>query len=75
MNGQYKFIWNMLINLLWVYGCYEIARLTFLFENWDFFQDTLSWKGFWEILHGGLLFDTSAICYTNRLYILLILFY
>ncbi len=74
MNGQYKFIWNMLINLLWVYGCYEIARLTFLFENWDFFQDTLSWKGFWEILHGGLLFDTSAICYTNSLYILLILF-
>lgn len=74
MKNQYKFIWNMLINLLWVYGYYEVCRLVFLFENWEFFRDSLTWKSFLEIQYGGLLFDTSAICYTNSLYILLVLF-
>lgn len=74
MKKSDKTPWNILINLLWVYICYEICRLAFLFENWGQFKDTLTWTSFFEMLRGGLFFDTSAICYTNSLYLLLILF-
>ena len=74
MKKSDKTPWNILINLLWVYICYEICRLAFLFENWGQFKDTFTWSSFFEMLRGGLFFDTSAICYTNSLYILLVLF-
>lgn len=64
---------NLLINLLWVYVCYEICRLAFLFENWAQFKDTMTWSALFEMLCGGVLFDTSAICYTNSIYLLLVL--
>lgn len=66
--------WSVLINLITVYICYEICRFAFLFENWSLFQDNLSWKSLGKMLLGGLVFDSSAICYTNVLYILLVLF-
>lgn len=74
MKKSDKTPWNILINLLWVYICYEICRLAFLFENWGQFKDTLTGNSFLEMLRGGLFFDTSAICYTNSLYLLLVLF-
>ncbi|MCM1356737.1 MAG: sulfatase-like hydrolase/transferase [Staphylococcus sp.] len=65
---------GLAINLLWVYICYEICRLAFLFENWSLFSANMSWATFWNISLGGLRFDTSAIFYTNALIILLYLF-
>ncbi len=66
--------WCVLVNLAGVYLCYEICRFTFLFENWGFFRENLTWHSFGEILHGGWVFDTSAIFYINALYLLLVLF-
>lgn len=66
--------WCIFINLIWVFIGYEICRLAFLFENWGMFQQDMTWASFWEISEGGLLFDTSAIFYTNALYILLAFF-
>lgn len=65
---------GILLNLLWVYICYEICRLAFLFENWSLFSTSISWSSFWHITLGGWRFDTSAIFYTNAIVILLYLF-
>ena len=61
-------------NLFLVYVVYFIARMAFLFENWNLFADSLTWSHFLEILGGGLTFDTSAILYTNALWVLMVLF-
>ena len=57
-------VWNLLL----VYVVYQVARLTYYVENADYLNYTLdAWRG-------GLLFDTSAILYTNVLYVVLMLF-
>ena len=65
---------SMLLNLLLVYVVYFIARMTFLAENWNFYADNLSWPHLIEMLRGGVMFDTSAILYTNALWIVMVLF-
>ena len=62
------------INMVMVYVVYEICRLVFLATNWSMFSETMTWSSFWEITRGGLMFDTSAILYTNALYALMMLF-
>ncbi len=64
---------HLILNLLWVYVCYEICRLAFLFENWNLYSGAITWASFWKISLGGWRFDTSAIFYTNALVILLYL--
>ena len=54
-------------NLLLVYLVYQIARCEYYFENASYLSYTS------DVFRGGLLFDTSAIIYTNALYILLML--
>ena len=65
-------IWSPLLAVLWnlllVYLVYQIARLAYYWENADY----LSYS--WDVFRGGLLFDTSAILYTNVLYVVLMLF-
>ena len=65
-------IWFPLLAVLWnlllVYLVYQIARLAYYWENADY----LSYS--WDVFRGGLLFDTSAILYTNVLYVVLMLF-
>ena len=56
-------VWNLML----IYLVYMIARLEYYAENANYFDFTL------EIFQGGLMFDTSAILYTNSLYILLML--
>lgn len=63
----------LLINLLWVYIAYFICRLAFLFENWSTFAEQLTFDSFMTMLAGGWRFDSSAIFYTNALFILLFL--
>ena len=60
-------------NLLLVYISFTLCRLIFLWVNHSYFTD-LTWQHFWEMYAGGLVFDTSAIIYTNALYIVLMLF-
>ena len=57
-------VWNLLL----VYLFYQIARVEYYFENASYFNYTA------DVFRGGLLFDTSAILYTNALYVLLVLF-
>ena len=56
-------IWNILL----VYVVYQIARLAYFFEN----TQLLHYNS--DVFRGGLLFDTSAIVYTNALYVVLMI--
>ena len=71
-----KKIWNsnptrLIINLAVVYAAYFICRIAFLLENWSLYNDTLTFGGFLTICGGGFRFDSSAIFYSNCLFILL----
>lgn len=65
---------SVLLNLLLAYVVYFIARMVFLAENWNFYADNLTWPHFLEMMRGGLMFDTTAILYTNALWIVMVLF-
>ena len=63
-----------LCNLLIAYIVYFVARVVYFLENYSFFSQDLSFSHLMEIVKGGLVFDTSAILYTNVLYIVMMLF-
>ncbi len=67
---------NIYIMLIWRFALlmliYTVCRVLFYLFNADFFT-SLSATGFLRILAGGLWFDTSALIYTNILYIVLFL--
>jgi hypothetical protein len=69
--------WNVylstFLNILLVYFLYTLTRGAFLLFNAGFFP-MLSFRELLIIFLGGLRFDTSAILYTNLLYLLLALF-
>ena len=72
--GYLRPIASVVFNLAWVYAVYFVARLAFLYENWKLYANSLTWGHFVELLRGGLSFDTSAILYTNALWVLMVLF-
>lgn len=60
----------LLYRLLLVYLLYFLCRAAFYLYNLDHFRG-LTGAGLLDVLRGGLVFDTSAIVYTNLLFILL----
>ena len=61
-------------NILLVYVAYTITRLAFFFENIRQYAHLMQWDHAWQIFWAGLYFDTSAIAYTNILYMVMVLF-
>ena len=61
-------------NILLLYAVYMVTRIAFLLENYSTYEHVFTSPKFWDIFWGGVYFDTSAIAYTNALYILLVLF-
>ena len=57
-------VWNLLLAFI----VYQIARYAYYLENTDYLTYTS------DIFRGGLVFDTTAILYTNALYIVMMLF-
>ncbi len=64
----------VIVNLLLAYVVYFVARVAFLIENWNLFSGTLNFPHLMELMRGGLVFDTSAILYTNALWVVMTLF-
>lgn len=58
-------------NLALVYVIYMLCRVFYVIANWATFRGSFEHLSFWSLLKGSLLFDTSAILYTNVLYIVL----
>lgn len=60
-----------LYNLALVYVVYFICRVLYVVANWNTFGAEFGNLSLWSLVKGSLLFDTSAIIYTNALYIVL----
>ena len=73
MKKLQYFPWHIVVNLAIAYICFEALRLAFLAENWSFYDGIMTWGSFGKLSKGGLLFDTSAICFINALYLVLAL--
>ena len=74
---QYKLLYPLLAvlgNLAIAYVVYFIARLVFLAENWGLYAEGMTTSHLMELLQGGIVFDTSAILYTNVLWVVMMLF-
>ena len=67
MNRPWASVVAIVWNLLLIYLVYQIARCEYYLENTSYLNYTS------DVFKGGLLFDTSAIIYTNALYIVLML--
>ena len=71
-----KFSWRrnpltaLLFNILLVYILFSLSRLVFLVCNWQLYAGSLSFGHALSLFAAGLLFDTSAIIYTNALIII-----
>lgn len=68
-SNVFSLVWNLLL----VYICYSLCRLAFLLENFRLFGEHLDWSYALNLFGAGLVFDTSAILYTNVLFIFLFL--
>lgn len=64
----------MTANILLALVVYFIARTEFLLENFSYFSTDFSMGRLVRLYGGGLVFDLSAVGYTNSLYILMMLF-
>ncbi|MBR1547150.1 MAG: sulfatase-like hydrolase/transferase [Prevotella sp.] len=63
----------LLCNLLTVYVLFTLSRLIFLILNWAMYADTLTLGHALSLFAAGLIFDTTAILYTNALVIVAML--
>lgn len=64
---------SVLINLVLVYVLYMITRVAFVLENWNTLSVGWDQLSMGELIAGSLRFDSSAILYTNWLWIILML--
>ena len=62
-------LWNVLI----VYILFSLCRLLFLLVNWTAYAGTLTWGHGLSLFAAGLIFDTTAILYTNALVVVAML--
>ena len=67
-------MFSLVANVVLAYFIYFFARLAYLLENYSFFKEGLNFGHLMRIFQGGLMFDTTALVYSNALYILLMLF-
>lgn len=65
---------TVVCNLMLAYVVYLVCRIVFLLTNYSSFSDNLTAGHLMEMLRGGFLFDSSAIMYTNVLWIVMVLF-
>ena len=61
------------LNMAVAYLVWMLSRVAFFAENWSTFAPYMSWSLFKSMLHGALVFDTSALLYVNSLYLTLML--
>ncbi len=63
---------RILTDLILAYAVYFVCRIAFILENADIIgiADAAEWM---RVLRGGFLFDSSAIMYTNALWLLIVL--
>lgn len=64
----------LLYNFMLSYALLIICQFIFIFMNYGMYASAFEHNSWWLMAKGSLLFDTSAVCYLNALYVLLLLF-
>lgn len=64
----------LLLNIAIAYALQFVCRIIFMAMNSSLYADALADGSLWMMAKGALLFDTSAVCYLNALYLLCLLF-
>jgi len=64
----------VVLNLLLAYVVYLVSRVAFVIENWSLYSHDMTFGHLMELMRGGLMFDTTAILYTNVLWVVMVLF-
>ena len=72
-SSPYSNVVAVLLNLALAYILYMVTRVAFVLENWHLFSVDWDQLSMGELLAGSLRFDSSAILYTNCLWIVLML--
>lgn len=63
---------SFLSNILLAYFVWMLTRVVFVISNWAVFESGWSELSVYEMLCGAIMFDTSAICYANALWVVLL---
>ena len=63
----------LLSNLLVVFVLFTLCRVVFVMTNWGLYSGTMTAGHLFSLFQAGIIFDTSAILYTNAIVILLML--
>ena len=67
-NSPLAVAWNIFM----LYVVYGVMRVAFLLENHSLYGHLTAGNPQWSIAEGAFYFDTSAIAYTNILYVVLV---
>ncbi|MBR4066751.1 MAG: sulfatase-like hydrolase/transferase [Bacteroidaceae bacterium] len=73
-NKPKNLILALALNITIAYALLFICRMIFIAMNIDMFTGVSEHNSMWLMAKGALLFDTSAVCYLNTLYLLCLLF-
>ena len=73
-NKARNILFALVCNIALAYTILIVCRLIFIVVNRELYVDTLQNNDLWSMTKGALLFDTSAVCYLNILYIVCLLF-
>lgn len=72
--GERNILTALLLNTALAYTALFVCRIIFVLTNYDLYTGTIENDPLAQIARGALLFDTSAVCYLNALYLLFLLF-
>lgn len=64
----------LLLNTILAYAALAVCRIIFVAVNYNLYAESLQNSSLWLMMQGAFLFDTSAVCYLNIPYILVLLF-
>lgn len=65
---------SIALNIALAYALLIVCQFIFIFMNYNLYSEAFVHNSWWLLTKGSLLFDTSAVCYLNALYILCLLF-
>lgn len=72
--GEKNILTALLLNTALAYAALFVCRIIFVLTNYGLYTGTIENDPLPQIARGALLFDTSAVCYLNALYLLFQLF-
>lgn len=64
---------SILMNTILAYSLLIICQFIFILMNHDLYEGAFEHNSWWLMTKGTLLFDTSAVCYMNAIYIVCLL--